>query len=139
MQYPEDFLNAHHRHWRDAELLFKHRRWANADQLYGFSAECGLKAVMQMLGLGVDRNGKLEDAYRKHIQDLWRLFSTLAFGSKAANYLRILPSNFPFKDWSQNDRYANSDYFEKRSTRIHRDAAIAVSQMVYSVREGTES
>ena len=40
-----DFSNAHNRHWQDAELLFCDRRWANADHLYGFSAECGLKAV----------------------------------------------------------------------------------------------
>ena len=35
------FLDAHNRHWKDAELLFCRARLANADQLYGFSAECG--------------------------------------------------------------------------------------------------
>jgi len=45
MNWPEDFLDAHERHWEDAELLFGNRRWANADHLYGLAAECGLKAL----------------------------------------------------------------------------------------------
>ena len=51
MPYDTDFADAHRRHWEDAELLHDHGRWANADQLYGFSAECGLKAVMRILDL----------------------------------------------------------------------------------------
>jgi hypothetical protein len=57
MTYPADFADAHRRHWEDAELLFAHDRWANADQLYGFSAECGLKTVMQALGMNTDAAG----------------------------------------------------------------------------------
>ena len=56
MPHPSDFTDAHCRHWDDAELLFKLQRWANADQLYGFSAECGLKAVMTFLGMPVECN-----------------------------------------------------------------------------------
>ena len=47
MPYPANFVDAHHRHWEDAQLLFRNHRWANADQLYGLCAECGLKAVMR--------------------------------------------------------------------------------------------
>ena len=57
MPHPADFLDAHRRHWCDAELLFNDSRWANADQMYGFSAECGLKAVMKGLGMQVDPVG----------------------------------------------------------------------------------
>ena len=32
MPHPADFVDAHHRHRADAELLFEHDRWANADQ-----------------------------------------------------------------------------------------------------------
>jgi len=38
-----DFLDPHDRHWEDGERLFGVSRWANADHLYGLSAECGLK------------------------------------------------------------------------------------------------
>lgn len=44
MAHPADFPDAHARHWQDAERLAQAGRWANADQLYGYSAECGLKA-----------------------------------------------------------------------------------------------
>ncbi len=52
-----DFLDAAGRHRADAELLFEHGRWPNADQLYGLAAECGLKAVMEVLGMPVDARG----------------------------------------------------------------------------------
>jgi len=42
-----DFLDAHERHWTDAEILFAQGRFANADHLYGLSAECGLKWLMR--------------------------------------------------------------------------------------------
>lgn len=58
MTLPVDFVDAHRRHWADAELLFDHERLGNADQLYGFSAECGLKAVMTGLGMPLDPSGR---------------------------------------------------------------------------------
>lgn len=71
MPHPADFLDAHRRHWCDAELLFNDSRWANADQMYGFSAECGLKAVMKGLGMQVDPVGiPVDERYRKHVQEL---------------------------------------------------------------------
>ena len=52
----------------DFQLLFGDSRWANADQMYGFSAECGLKAVMKKLGMQVDvtTGTPAQDAHRKH-------------------------------------------------------------------------
>ena len=74
MPHPVDFVDAHRRHWADAELLFDHDRWANADQLYGFSAECGLKAVMRTLGMPVDTSGIPGPEHRVHVQELWSIF-----------------------------------------------------------------
>ena len=69
--HPADFFDAHRHHWEDAEILFGRHRWANADQLYGFSAECGLKAVMKVLGMPVDTTGTPKRwKHRKHVQDL---------------------------------------------------------------------
>ena len=59
MTHPADYSDAHRRHWEDAELLFTNARWANADQSYGFSAECGLKAMMQSRGMPVRPTGVL--------------------------------------------------------------------------------
>ena len=75
MAHPADFVDAHRRHWEDGELLFLNDRWASADQMYGFCAECGLKAIMMRSGMEVDeRGGPEEEQYRKHVQDLWSVF-----------------------------------------------------------------
>lgn len=49
-----DYLDAHERHWEDAEHLFQSGRWANADHLYGLAAECGLKKLMLAFGMSYD-------------------------------------------------------------------------------------
>lgn len=49
-----DFLDAHERHWGDAERLFQAQRWANADHLYGMAAECGMKRLMLAFGMPYD-------------------------------------------------------------------------------------
>ena len=129
--HPPDFLDAHDRHWEDAETLFGHQRWANADQLYGFSAECGLKAVMQALGMPIDTTtGTPPKKYRKHIQDLWPLFQTYAGSRNGATYLAMLPTGSPFADWSHHDRYAHQSYCPEPDAVSHRMAAKKLRPLV---------
>lgn len=40
-----DFLDAHERHWDDAERLFAVQRWANADHLYGYGGRMRLEEI----------------------------------------------------------------------------------------------
>ena len=97
--HPADFFDAHRRHWEDAEILFGRDRWANADQLYGLSAECGLKAVMKTLGMRVDTAGSpIAPEHRVHVQKLWPIFVTFAGDRDGARYLSPLPSGRPFAD-----------------------------------------
>ena len=86
--HPPDFVDAHRRHWEDGNLLCDHDRRANAAHLFGLSAECGLKAVMQALKwMSLDLEGKLrERGRRKHIQDIWPLFSDLARDRDGGRY-----------------------------------------------------
>ena len=102
MPHPADFIDAHHRHWADAELLFDHDRWANADHLYGFSAECGLKAVMQGCGMRVDPTTGIPDEprHRKHVQKIWPIFRSFVETREDSEYLDRLPPGEPFADWS---------------------------------------
>lgn len=131
MTTPVDFAAAHDRHWSDAELLFGHKRPGNADHLYGFSAECGLKAVMRSLGMEVDSSGDpIEKKYRKHVKDLWPEFREFAHGRTAGRYLSLLPREDPFSDWSHNDRYAAHGYASAASLGRHRDAARTIRRMV---------
>lgn len=130
MTYPADFADAHRRHWEDAELLHAHDRLANADQLYGLSAECGLKAVMQVLGMPVDDQGRPPKRYRKHVHEIWPDFVTFARDRKGARFLSRLPADAPFDDWSHHNRYAARDQFQPVDIEQHREAARRVNRVV---------
>lgn len=124
MVHPEEYCCAHRRHWKDAELLLKNCRWANADQLYGLSAECGLKALMPDLGMPMKH---------KHLEVIWpdfAKFATAALGRVNARYVALLPTGTPFSDWSVQNRYAHSCHFPESAVEPHRKAACAVRKMV---------
>ena len=44
-----DFLDAHQRHWDDAERLLQAQRWANADHLYGMAADLKVKSFQKAI------------------------------------------------------------------------------------------
>lgn len=95
-------------------MLFREQRWANADQLYGFSAECGLKTIMRAHGMAVDGKGVPQRReHRTHIQDLWPVFGTFARQWQLPRYLAQLPTGTPFADWSHHDRYAHRTHFDR--------------------------
>lgn len=132
----EKFAAAHRRHWDDAQLLFDNCRWPNADQLYGFSAECGLKAIM--VGekmMPVDDTGKPEEEFRKHIDKFWRIFRNKMKGRREWAYLRQLPIGEPFADWSTNDRYASGGCFDENRVEPHRKATRQIASMLQLYRE----
>ena len=124
MTLPEDYLDAHRRHWTDAECLYEQPRWANADHLYGLSAECGLKAVLTAEGQPV------ENQYKQHVNTLWPRFQTFATGRTNAGYVSMLPAGEPFSNWDISQRYAHQSQFSKVCVEPHRDAARAVRAMV---------
>ena len=130
MTPPTDFTDAHGRHWGDAELLYERQRLANADQLYGFSAECGLKALLGMLRVRPDRAGRLPKRYHKHIQDLWPEFKASAKARMGWRLLSQLPGGSPFADWSHHDRYAHSQHVRNEAVDQHRMGALGVRRMV---------
>ena len=135
MPHPTDFTDAHRRHWDDAELLFGRQRWANADQLYGFSAECGLKAVMMFLGMPVDAatGTPTESHHKQHVQDIWPEFVAFVTGQSGARFLRWLPKGAPFTDWSHHNRYAHHSHFARANVDPHRAAAQSIRDMVQSL------
>lgn len=122
----EDFDDAHRRHWDDAEILFAKGRLANADHLYGLSAECALKAMMRRLDMPVDEGtGTLAARYREHLPKLWRLFVDLVSGRRGASRLEALLSEAfrdctPFSDWRIADRYASAKHFQHSNVEPHR-------------------
>ena len=135
MAYPVDFHDAHLRHWDDAELLFRQDRWANADQLYGLSAECGLKAVMLGLGMPVGHHGAPIRQYKKHLPQLWDIFTRFVRSRDGARYLRLLPDDNPFAIWWIEDRYAHRRHFDSASVSPLRSAANEIRKVVQRARQ----
>ena len=133
MAHSADFANAHDRHWRDAKLLFQAGRWANADQLYGLSAECGLKAVMVADGLPVGADGSPGKEYRKHVDTLWGIFRAFVQGRQTGQLLHHLPQCNPFASWSIRNRYANGVHFNEQSVAPHQAGAEGVRNL-YNMR-----
>jgi hypothetical protein len=103
-----NFGEAAKRHWNDAKFLRENKRLPNADQLFGFSAECALKEVMIRLGAPIKEGGDLsERSHWKHIDVLWSEFQAFAAGRRGSRFLGALASFTvnPFSDWHTNQRY----------------------------------
>ena len=125
-----DFLDAHRRHLVDAETLFQASRLANADQLYSFAAECGLKKLMNRFGMLIKLDGSpTERVDRVHADQVWDRYETYrSTNLSGANY--VLPNPNPFLDWEASQRYANSNDILLPSVQTHRAAAMTVAAMV---------
>lgn len=126
-----DFQDAHERHWHDAEHLHAQNRLANADHLYGMAAECGLKRLMQAMGMSYDptRDRPTHKLDRVHANGIWARFETYRCGHHGgAAY--ALPSLNPFSDWDVSQRYANQQHFDEARVDPHKEGAAAVRRLV---------
>lgn len=121
-----DFKDASARHFDDAELLISQTqpRAANADHLFGLSAECSLKAVMLGLGMAVKSDGAPADkGHRVHMPELWAAFQSFAQGQLASRYLEPLDKQNLFADWEIDQRYWSRAAVLATATAIHRRGA----------------
>ena len=129
-----DFLEAGERHWEDAKLLEEHHRWPNADQLYGFAAECWLKAVMRALGMALREDGAPRSRHhRVHIDRLWDEFVTFVHGYGAEELAARLGSNV-FFDWHISQRYHATHTIDRSSVHHHRNGTEQVRALVWRAR-----
>lgn len=127
----EDYLDAHHRHWDDAERLFAAARWANADHLYGLAAECGLKALMEKLSPQGALNQKQDYVHimeDKKPNNAWSRYQSYLSGRLAIKL--ALPQTNPFSDWLVSQRYAHQSNFDPTRVDPHRQGANVVRQLV---------
>lgn len=140
---PADFLDAMDRHWHDALLLENNGRTANADHLYGLSAECGLKALMRDLGMEMeaDDQGRYDKPKnrgdQKHIDTLWNRYVNYQSGTDAIKYPlpREDDDSNPFDDWSIHQRYVHRNQFDADRLRRHRSGAECVKNLVVEARK----
>jgi hypothetical protein len=125
-----DFYDAFQRHFEDAKYLYDDSRLPNADQLYAFSAECGLKCIMQQFGMPVDpssgRPHKEKDA--KHIDKIWIRYESYRAGIGASGY--ELPPNNPFDNWVIDQRYSPGSIINRTIVDAHKSGAEIVRKLV---------
>jgi hypothetical protein len=130
-----DFHGAAGRHFQDAELLWANMREANAGHLYGFVAECGIKAILVSSGsIQVDASGDIpqRNPFRLHADKLSgqinQIHSFLQ-GRTSVKYLAQVPNIADFSDWSTDHRYYDESALPP-STAKWRSAAQQVMSML---------
>ena len=106
-----DYMAAARRHYDDARVLLADGRKANAGQLFGFTMECGLKALLIACGVVPDADGSVPDTrkFRQHMPLLSDRISTFGHlipdGPTAQTYLAKVSNRTHFNDWSVDHRY----------------------------------
>ena len=123
-----DFYNAFQRHWKDAEYLYADSRWANADQLYAYSAECGLKCLMKEFGMYVDPSGKPYKINQVHVNDIWGRYEAYRTGRGVTGY--ALPQPNPFNNWHISNRYAHESNFNQVDVDAHKNGTAIVKRLI---------
>jgi hypothetical protein len=128
---PTDYRDSAERHWEDADYLSADNRLANADHLFGLSAECALKAVMQGLGMSLRPDGApAGKQHRVHINMLWDEFSAFAQtrnGSRYATAVHSKPN--PFDDWDVARRYCHRSEITPTILEKHRQGAMSAIEI----------
>lgn len=126
-----DFLDSHERHWDDAETLFNAQRWANADHLYGMTAECGLKRLMVAFGMHVNpvSGSPASQLDRAHADQVSARFESYRSGHlQGAGYALLSPD--PFANWHVSQRYANQTNFNQALVTAHQAGAQAICGLI---------
>ncbi|OPY90208.1 MAG: hypothetical protein A4E72_00772 [Syntrophus sp. PtaU1.Bin208] len=134
MEKNVDFQGASSRHFRDAELLMGNKRISNAGHLFGFAAECGIKALLVAYGLETDSSAgdimeKRPYRYKTHVNTLINNVQTFPGSRQYSKYLGMMPNLKAFSDWNTGHRYWNESAIPL-SCSGWRDAAKEVLQML---------
>jgi hypothetical protein len=130
-----DYYDAAQRHWDDANHLLSEERFPNADQLFGLSAECSLKAIMLPLGMPMNNN-RPSNRNHGHINVLWDEFITFANGKGQAHYAAALGRN-PFVNWDIGQRYEHGSVISMQRVTDHKNSAeVAFSCLTKAVIDG---
>jgi hypothetical protein len=120
---PECFDVAAIRHFRDGGHLSELQSLENADQLFGFAAECAIKSALITLP-GCVESGGLTDKYREHVGRLWDLAALQGLQRRYPGLFVILRElRRPFADWSTNQRYGPDGAITPEVLDRHREAA----------------
>lgn len=127
------YASAAGRHFRDADFLLAgpSLNRMNADQLYGLSWECALKALMIGLGMPISRKRMPKDKKDQvHAEKAIHRLRHWA-GTRGQNhYLQLLgyPNSNPFDTWRVDQRYLRDGRTPLLRTVIQHQTAAAKAE-----------
>ncbi len=129
------YVQAAQRHMRDADALRALARLPGAGQLFGFGAECGLKALLIACGVMPDAKGEIpRGTFRQHVPILGNNIVAhghlIPDGVLANQYLAPLVHVSKFNDWSTDHRYWKDSAVPTASVEGWRTAAMEILEMV---------
>lgn len=110
------YFESARRHFTDAGTLLSSSRLANAGQLFGIAAECGIKAILVASKVPVDHEGSIgrmhgqkgkgfKDHWPQLGQTLIDLAGAIPDSRTATTYLSTLSNLAHFSDWLIDHRY----------------------------------
>lgn len=131
-----DFLDAHERHWKDAETLRGLERYENADHLYGFAFECGLKAHMGKFDMEISGGLPNQTSDRVHADRIAARFETYRQGKfpNTSKYQLSDQEKQSFHSWRASQRYCKSGFLSEAGLQKHQQGARGVRMIIKQAR-----
>jgi hypothetical protein len=141
-----NYADAARRHLVDADDLLSRNRQANAGQLYGFAAECGLKALLLACGVPKSADGGIDSGHhlRVHIpklhsridDDIVNGGSLIPDGRLATKYMAMVSGSIKnFSDWAVDHRYWQESALPLASVAAWQVAATAVAALLDQAKQ----
>jgi hypothetical protein len=136
-----NYEQAARRHLTDAETLFNQGRMPNAGQLYGFAAECGLKAMLMACGVAPDTDGGISKRHplRQHMPTLTDRIAShgqlIPDGVQATMYMSSMPNLSQFGGWSVDHRYCSDAAAPVSAVANWRHAAKEIATMLDQAKQ----
>lgn len=128
-----NFLQAHERHLNDANFLYEDSRYANAGQLYGLAAECGLKELMIKFGMPLNNGSPQQNADRVHVDRVWQRYQS--YQNSAANGVNFsLTIVNPFTGWGIHQRYWQNSCFNQATVEGYKNGVTLVANLIQKAR-----
>lgn len=140
------YTEAARRHFKDAVILLSGSRQANAGQLFGLAAECGLKAVVVACGVPTDSEGSVQKlpgipgkGFRDHLPYLHNTATVsgglVPDGRFSNRYMAMMPNLGAFLDWAVDQRYWSDSAVPASSLPGWQAAAQEVMQAVDQAKQ----
>ena len=131
----DDYRDASIRHLTDAETLYQQspRRLANASHLFGLSAECSMKAIVQ--------KGSPTKTFTGQDGHIPNVFSELQHISPTGSGASTLSGDVAkiskkFSDWKVAQRYKNQSQFTDQDVKAQMDGARSANQLMNNYLHG---